>query len=351
MTYGGAERLLVDSIPYYKKKLNSCDVLVLKISNTEIEKELSESTYVKNLNVKNIYNPFIILKLIKEFKGYDIVHAHLFPTFYWVALSHILLFKNIKIVVTEHSPNNNRRNIFLFKKIEQFIYNRYHKIVCISESVKLELVKYLNNKLQVKLITINNGIDLKKFNNESTLDRADFELSNDDYIIIQVASFRGAKDQDTVIKAMKGLPDRVKLFLVGDGPRLEFCKDLGDSLNVSKRIFFLGNRLDVGCLLRISNCSVVSSNYEGFGLVAVEAMASGLPVIASDISGLNEIVRNYGILFRKSNVEDLICKISSLLSNEEKSLEIAKKCLLRSKDFNIEKMVDGYIEVYKSLLK
>src|SRR5699024_501193 len=100
-----------------------------------------------------------------------------------------------------------------------------------------------------------------------------------------------------------------------------------------------------------SECDVVvqSSNWEGFGLTAVEGMACGKPVIASNVRGLSEIVRGYGILFEPLNSKELSEKIEVILSNEHIYREITNRCHERAKSFSLKLMAEKYLKTYESL--
>ena len=109
--------------------------------------------------------------------------------------------------------------------------------------------------------------------------------------IFMVAGFRYQKDQPTAINSLKFLPKNYHLFLVGDGPECNKCQQLVNEQNLSERVHFLGKRSDVASLLKSADICVISSHWEGFGLAAVEGMAAGKPVVASNIPGVAEVVR------------------------------------------------------------
>ena len=169
--------------------------------------------------------------------------------------------------------------------------------------------------------------------------------------IIQVAGFRYQKDQDTVIRALQYLPRNYNLYLVGDGARREELESLVSVLNLQRQVHFLGARTDVPSLLQKSDVVVVSSHWEGFGLAAVEGMAAGKPVFASDIVGLREVVGGAGILFGHGNERDLAEKVEYIMSNMSYYRKIAEKCRQRAKGFDISKTVAGYIRTYQDLLQ
>lgn len=118
-------------------------------------------------------------------------------------------------------------------------------------------------------------------------------------------------------------------------------------LNLSNRITLLGIRSDVYALLKMSDIAVLSSHWEGFGLAAAEAMAAEIPVIASNVDGLAQVVENGGVLFEKGNVKELAEKIKMIAEDEglqEEYVRIGQKKVL---NYDIQKMVDSTVEIYK----
>jgi glycosyltransferase involved in cell wall biosynthesis len=169
-------------------------------------------------------------------------------------------------------------------------------------------------------------------------------------LIIQVSRFIYPKDQKTLIKALKLLPAYIKLLLVGDGDQRKDCEDLVVQLGLEKRVAFLGVRLDVPELLKAADVVVLSSDFEGLSLSSIEGMASGRPFLASDVPGLTEIVKGAGILFPRGNFEKLAEEILNLLSDADYYDEISENCMARAKHYNLNNMVDQYIELYKKLI-
>ena len=110
-----------------------------------------------------------------------------------------------------------------------------------------------------------------------------------------VARFSEQKDQPTLIKAIKELPENVHLLLIGEGTLKQKNENLAKEIGVSDKVHFLGFRNDVERILKTVDIVVLSSNWEGFGLAAAEGMAAGKPVIASKVEGLREIVDGYGL--------------------------------------------------------
>lgn len=93
----------------------------------------------------------------------------------------------------------------------------------------------------------------------------------------------------------------------------------------------------------------MSSHIEGFGLAAVEGMSVGKPFIASDVDGLNDVIRGAGLLFRHGDDKQLAELITPLINDKELYNKAANQCLERAKQYDISKMVDGYMAVYEQI--
>lgn len=349
---GGAEKLIVDSLPKYAEKIE-VDLIVLKdLGNQSIFKDRLEKEFkgkITYLTKGALYNPLLIFKIGRLLGKYDLVHIHLFPTSYWAVLAKLLFFSKIKLVFTEHSTTNKRRDKILFKPIEKFIYSKLDLIGCITAATKNNLMYHLANDGN-KMKVIPNGIDLDTFNIENISDIDYCFFNKDNFILIQVSSFRPEKDQDTLIRALALLPSKFKLLLVGDGKRKKEVEELVNKLDLKERVMFLGNRADIPNLLNYADVNILSSHFEGFGLTIVEGMAMYKPSIASDVDGIREIIDGYGLLFEKGNEKKLASLLLKLESDKEFYQKISKACYERAKEYDINKMVDSYIDEYKKLL-
>ena len=114
---GGAEKLLLESIPKYRAHGITVDLLLLNGKSYPFLDELREISDCKviSLSEGSVYNPTLIFRLIKHLKNYDIVHTHLFPPLYWVVFASWWSFSKAKLVYTEHSTSNRRRNKLILK--------------------------------------------------------------------------------------------------------------------------------------------------------------------------------------------------------------------------------------------
>ena len=351
LNIGGAEKLLVETLPLYESFGVQVDVFLLtKVDSpfvSAIEENFNGNIYYSGL--KSVYNPCQILK-IRDFiqhGDYDVVHAHLFPTLYWVSLVKTFFGIKIPIIFTEHSTHNKRLDKFIFRAIDRCIYRKYQNILAITPQVKQVLVQKLNINPE-KVEVVYNGVEVDKYKQASPYAEGTF-FGKGATILMQVSRFQAAKDQKTVIRALTLLPQKYKLLLVGDGETKIECGNLVQELCLQERVQFLGSRVDIPELLKTADIVIQSSHWEGFGLVAVEAMAAGKPIIASDVVGLRDIVSGYGLLFQKGN-EDQLAKEIETLEDKRYYKEIADKCTERAEDFHITKMIKNNIAAYQQVI-
>ena len=340
---GGAEKLIIDCVPLYQKKGLDVDVLLLNDKPSAFRHLLEQKSTGKvfGLSKHTVYNPILIFKIIP--------FLNLFPALYWVILAKWFSCSITKIIYTEHSTHNRRRDTSLFKWIDRIIYKELNRIITIANEVDYNIKDHLKYKDLSKFQLINNGVDINKFTIAKPLSKNIF-FSKDDYILIQVSSFREQKDQPTLIKAMEFLPENIKLLLVGEGPLKVLSEQITEELGLTDRIKFLGIRNDIPELLKTADIVILSSHHEGLSLSSIEGM-SVKPFIASNVPGLKEIVSGYGLLFDQGDCKGLADKVLLLINDAKYYNEIAKKCAERAKEFDIDSMVDQYVNVYKSVSK
>lgn len=345
---GGAEKLLVDSVPIYINNGIQMDILLLNGEKYPFYEQLIKSGIdIYYLGRGSIFNLFHIIKIIPYLRKYDIIHVHLFPALYWVGIAKIISFSKTKLVFTEHSTSNKRMNLAIGKFLDRIFYKKYQKIVSITTEIDRIMKSYLDIKNINCFSVIENGVNLTRFQDLS------FSIRNfrqGKVRLIQVSSFNKAKDQVTLIKSLLYLPENVEIYLVGEGEGRKKCETLVAELGLQNKVFFLGIQMNVPELLYEADIVVLSSHFEGFGLAAVEGMAAGKPLIASDVPGLSNVVEGAGILFPVSDEKALANEIQKLLFDEQYYTKTAMACFGRAQRYDINSMVDKYIDLYKELI-
>lgn len=345
---GGAQKLVHDLVLLQKKLGDEVTVLVYYFSNSLFEKQLKEyGIQIISLDCRNVKSIKIITELHGIIPDYEIVHVHLFPTLYQVALASIGY--NTPLIYTEHSTYNRRRAKKFFRPIEQIIYNKYSKIVSISEQTQKKLLNWLRPKELTKFQVIPNGVNLRKYQ-EAETKSVEALFGRSGIPILMVSRFVPAKDQTTLIKATKFIDNpNVFIAFAGDGELINDAKRLSENLGVGNRCVFLGNRDDIPELIKASAVGVQSSHWEGFGLTAVEFMAAGKPIVASSVDGLKQIVEGAGELFNVEEEQILAEKLNKLLTDHSYYDSVAEKCRIRAMKYDISLMAQHYLEIYQNL--
>ena len=345
---GGAEKLMVDLLPRLKEHGHDVDLLLFDGTETSFRRDI-EKAGIKVFDLGkggSVYSPLKLIKLLPYLRKYDIIHTHNTAPQLFAAIGSMLC--SVVLCTTEHTTSNRRRGSRWCAPIDYWMYSRYRKVICISQKTETALINSLK-RFPTTTVVINNGIDIAKYTSaiSETLSK---KQDGCEIALMQVAGFRYQKDQKTVIRALTLLPECVHLYFVGDGEFKNECIEYAHEYNVSARTHFLGIRTDVPRILKDADIVIMSSHWEGFGLAAVEGMAAGKPVIASDVDGLREVVKGAGLLFEKGNETALATQIKSLIASKELWSNVASKCYERAQQFDISKMVKGYLNIYNQIL-
>ena len=239
------------------------------------------------------------------------------------------------------------------------------RVICVSEAVRKRLVSdYLFPAH--KTVTIRNGIDLNRhggsFHNQENMIRKQLQIQSQEPIVLCVARFSKTKRIDILLSAMSkvlGEYPSCKCVIVGKGRLEQELKDQAKELGISDSIRFTGYMEQVSPYYEAADIFVLSSLREGLPLVLLEAMAHGLPCIATDIAGNAEVIVHgeTGLIVEPGNSEELAKAILNLLMNKELRCAMGingKKRVEQHFDVNQtvarlkEVIFDGYCEAEKS---
>lgn len=347
---GGAESLLKNFVLEAKKN-NVFNIEIATLySNAIFKKEIEDAgipVWTLGLTYKyDLRGVTKLIKLIKERK-YDIIHVHLFPADVFAAIASLFLPRNIKWIFSEHGAHNRRRTLKIFKILDNFTYSRYSKIVCVSKQVELVLLNWIpSNKGKTKVIP--NAVPIPKFLNPCSVKT---------YDILFVGRLTKQKSVEILLKAINILKNKysrnLKIAIVGDGELKENLNNLTVELGVNKEVKFLGVRKDVKELMVSSKIFVLPSRWEGFGIVIIEAMSNMLPVIATSVGGIPELIENGkdGILVPPENPKALARAINSLLENKELREKLSKTAYKKVREkYSINAYSVRMLDFYKSLV-
>ena len=350
---GGAELLLRNFVIEAKKNSQyTVDVCTLYATNDarSIEEIKKKNVRIWSLNLKNKYTLSSVgkIKKIIERENYDIVHVHLFPASAFVALSSLFLPNNIRYIFTEHSTFNRRRTIKIFKIVDGFIYNRYSKIICSSKQVQNSLIKWIpKNKEKTEVIHNGTPIHSKSYSHQLIKK----------YDILFVGRLVHQKGIRFLLEAISILQNKYKKYIkaavVGGGPLEKELKKMCEELKINDSVEFLGIRRDIDQLMKSSKLFVLPSCWEGFGIVLIEAMKNRLPIVATNIGGIPEIITdgNEGILIPKANSEILANSINRLLENSELRNQFIQNAYKKVQNhYSIEKYAHSLLNLYFNIL-
>ncbi|MBJ60000.1 MAG: N-acetyl-alpha-D-glucosaminyl L-malate synthase BshA [Flavobacteriales bacterium] len=240
-----------------------------------------------------------------------------------------------------------------FQPVIEFAINQSNAVTAVSDSLKDDTYKFFDIKKNIKVIP--NFIDptLYRFAEDIEL-RAQF-AERSEVIITHISNFRKVKRVEDVIRIFEGVQQQLsaKLLLVGDGPELHQVKNLARELGISDKIFFLGKSKRIEQITSISDIFLLPSETESFGLVALEAMASGVAVVSSNVGGLPEVNEDgvTGFLNEVGDIEGMIASVLNILKDKDTLARFKTNALEHSKKFELRKIVPLYEKLYLSLVK
>lgn len=173
--------------------------------------------------------------------------------------------------------------------------------------------------------------------------------------IIMVARFAPPKRQLQLLKVLNQIRHiQWKMYFAGDGPLLQMARDYVEREGLCDRVYFLGNRQDISDLLQKSDIFILQSDWEGLPLSILEAMRCGLPIIASDVGGVKEAVKQSinGFLIPKDDEQELLNRVAQLLTNPRMRLEMGKHGKsIYEEHFTFKKMMGKTLSFYEKTVE
>ncbi len=239
----------------------------------------------------------------------------------------------------------------LMKPLSKLVLRNADAVIALTEDMKREMQKICYRDVFV----IPNGIDLEKFENLSREEaRTKLQIKEDEKMVVFVGTLRPIKGLKYLIKAMNIITRQdtgVKLMLVGDGEERQDLQELVNELDLGNQVIF-GGRVPnekVSEYMVASDIFVLPSLSEGFPNVVLEAMAAGLPVVASKVGGLPEIIKDgkNGFLVEPKNPEQIAEKVMLLLRDEELRKRVSRNNKEKAKHYSWDSVVEKLEEIYK----
>lgn len=236
-----------------------------------------------------------------------------------------------------------------YEPVVTFSINESDAITAVSENLRAETFKHFDIKKEIEVI--HNFVDVHRYNKKPVAAFRQVIAPNNEKIIIHASNFRKIKRIDHVMEIFKNIHSALpaKLLMVGDGPERPLAEDLTRQYGLDGDVRFLGKQEQMEELLAVSDVFLLPSEYESFGLAALEAMAASTVVISTDAGGLGEINID-GVTGYTSPVGD-VAKMSKnaieLLQDETKLKAFKHNALKEAKLFDIHHIIPKYEELYR----
>jgi glycosyltransferase involved in cell wall biosynthesis len=304
-------------------------VFTARIKGAAVE-ELIEGVHVHRLRpLVQIGNAPLLPQLIWRLRGFDLIHLH-YPFILGAEAIRLNSLKfRVPLIISLHNDligDGSRAGLFAtYRKFSARFTVRHAAMLC---AVSLDhyhdslLCRELNGQ-EPRVTELPNGVDIDRFRPQGSTDTRDkFGIPDEAHLLLFVAALDRAhhfKGLGRLLEAMTYLSDNVWLLIVGDGELRRSYENLSESLQIAQRVVFVGaiSHTDTPPFYRTADVIVLpSSPPESFGLVLIESMACGTPVIASDIPGVRTVVSSGrdGYLVEPGNVADLAEKIRAILA-------------------------------------
>ncbi|SDO05795.1 glycosyltransferase [Alkalicoccus daliensis] len=353
---GGAERTVVNIINNLNKEKYEAVIVLVKKENNVYLDLLSKHVSVIILNGDRLRGSIFKLRRCIILEKPDLLFSTINGNNIILLLAKLLSFSKIPTIVREANNRTQSGKVTPINKIFTYITYNFisNQVITLSEGVKLDLVnnfKIKENKIKV----IYNPVEVDQVYKLSLDTVEDFERKDKEKLMIAVGRLAEQKDYQTLLKAFEIINKEVnvRLLILGIGPLEKSLKDLCVDLNIEDRVVFLGFKSNPYKYMRLADLFILSSKWEGFGHVIVEAMASEVPVISTNCkSGPDEIIEEnrYGVLVPVSNIGILASESIELLKNNEMRRKYLIEGGKRAKFFDAKKIVKDYESCFKEIL-
>ncbi|HRO46209.1 N-acetyl-alpha-D-glucosaminyl L-malate synthase BshA [Agriterribacter sp.] len=238
-----------------------------------------------------------------------------------------------------------------YAPVVAFSINQSDAITAVSENLKEET--YRTFKIEKDIEVIYNFVDVQRFSKKPIDAFRKVIAPNNERIVLHASNFRKIKRIDDVIHIFKKLNDVIpsRLLLVGDGPERPMAEALCRELNLCDVIRFVGKQQDMEEIFAIADLFLLPSEYESFGLSALEAMAGGAPVVSTNVGGLPEIITpgENGFMGNVGDTDQMARYAIDILKDENTFNRFKANAKKQAENFDITRIVPQYEHLYERL--
>lgn len=353
MPVGGAENVLLTTLRRLDPQQYQSVVCCIQdkgVLGAEVEKLGIKLIELHKLQ-KGGWDSSIISDLVSVIQDekIDLVHGHLYHANLYARFA--AKQAEVPSVITVH-------NTYAKRKWHRQLLNWYlarvtAKIIAVSDSIRDDVIRF-DRVAPEKVVTILNGIDTER--SQSQLGKGEarerLQLPVSAKVLVTIGRLVEQKGHTILLQALQQLRqqggEEIYAVLVGDGPWRQRLQGQAQALGLEQNIRFLGTRTDIGDILRAADLYVMPSLWEGLGLALLEGMAAGLPVLASRVGGMVEVLGEgqYGYLVPANDVNALAGQLAELLAPGVDLGPMASAAQRRVADFSASKMVTAIGNVY-----
>jgi N-acetyl-alpha-D-glucosaminyl L-malate synthase BshA len=327
---------------------------------------LNENVHFHEVNVPEYplfhYQPYELAlssKLVDMVKLHkiDVLHVHYaIPHAYAAYMAKKMLHEEgieVPIVTTLHGTDITLVGSHPFyKSAVTFSINKSDAVTSVSQSLKDDTLRLFDITNEIKVVP--NFIDFEKHNNHFTDCQRAMMATEDEKIITHISNFRPVKRIQDIIRVFYEIQKEIpaKLMMVGEGPEKEPAELLCKQLGIENKVVFFGKSHEIDKILCFSDLFLLPSEAESFGLAALEAMASGVPVISSNAGGISEVNKQgvSGFLSNVGDIDDMVKNALFILKDDSILAKFKINAKEEAKQFDIHKIVPYYEAIYKEAM-
>ncbi|MBL1060154.1 glycosyltransferase family 4 protein [Lactobacillus sp. A27] len=358
---GGVERYLQTLFKYSDKE--QIENILVCSQNYDYKKMKSLADRVIVLKMAHQINPSSDIKVekalrrnIKQLKP-DIVYAHSSKAGALVRIADLGL-KN-KVIYNPHgwafNMQQSAKKKEMYKWVEKISAHFCDKIVCISDAEKESALREKICKPS-KLQVIYNGVDLEEIKNTVPKTRKELHIPEDAFVVGMVGRLSKQKAPDVFVKAAKLIKDKIPnayFLMVGDGELRDQVEEMIHKFNLDSSFLITGWIDNPTAYMKVMNVGCLLSRWEGFGLVLPEYMACGVPIVATDVDAIPNIIKNgkNGILVDKDDYILTSNVIIKLFNDEQFRYDLIKleKAVVKQK-YSVKRVINENIIMYSRLM-
>ena len=285
-------------------------------------------------------DPLLLARLLRGLRA-DVVHTHLVHADLYGGVAAKL--RGARLVSTKHNDDPFRAGPF--RHVERALARLADRVVTITDALRSFTIERVGVPAE-KVETIHYGLDELP---EPWGANPPDDVPGDARILLAVSRLTRQKGVDVAVRSLASLPEDTVLVVLGEGPERPELESLARELGVGRRVFLRGREPDVAAWLRRASVLVHPARWEGFGLGVLEGMLAGLPVVASRVSSLPELVADEetGLLVRPDDPGALALGVARALEDARRLGE-AGRARARA-EFSVARMADRTVELYRSL--